>query len=182
MKRITAAIFPVLWIAVAQAEQPKNLEATMGDIARDLAALQKDVDLVSKKPAGYDFATLKNVKLTGKSVSIYKGAADFSGVVTKLPEGKVLPVVDKAGEWYAVGLDQPSVGYKSGWVHASSVVPETYTLQVPVKSTTESIYQQIMDKVKGFKEKYENNPYVRVTGFSVDISIPPAVSISFEFK
>ncbi len=182
MKWITAAILPVLWFAAAHAEQPKNLEATMGDIAKDLATLQKDVDLVSQKPTAYGFATLKGVKLTGKSVPIYKGAADFSGLVMKLPEGKVLPVVDKAGEWYAVGLDQPNIGYKSGWVHASSVVPETYTLQTQTKPTTDSMYQQIMDKVKGFKEKYENNPYVRVTGFSVDIAIPPAVSISFEFK
>ena len=182
MKRVMVVFFLVVLVAIAHAEQPKNLEATMGDIAADLATLQRDVELVSQKNAAYALPSLIRVKLTGKSVPIYKGADKSSGVVTKLSEGKVLPVVDKAGEWYAVGIDQPNTEFKSGWVHASSVVPETYTFQAQVKSTTDAMYQQIMDKVRGLKEKYQNNTYVRVTGFSVDVTIPPAVSISFEFK
>lgn len=44
----------------------------------------------------------------------------------------MLPVIDKAGEWYAVSLDQPDAELKSGWVHASAVVPETYTFKEQV--------------------------------------------------
>jgi len=183
MKRVMVAILSVTWVAVAHAEQPKNLETTMSDIASDLATLQKDVELVSPKHAAYALPSLKRIKLTGKNVPIYKGADKSTGVVINLSEGKVLPIVDKVGEWYAVGLDQPNTEFKAGWVHASAVVPETYSFQTQqVQSASDTMYQRIMDKVKRLREKYQNNPYVRVTGFSVDISVLPAVSISFEFK
>lgn len=182
MKLVSGAILLIVWVGAAYAEEPKNLEAAMSDLANDLADLQKDVELVSQKSAADSFATLRRVKITGKSVPVYKGAADFSGILTKLPEGKVLPVVDKAGEWYAVDLEKTNTGYASGWVNASSVVPETYSVQTKTTSLTDIAYQKVMDKVKELKEKYQNNPYVRVTGFSVDVASPPAVSISFEFK
>jgi hypothetical protein len=177
------AILSVAWVAAAQAEQPKTLETTMGDIAADLTTLQREVEIGSPKYAAYALPSLRRIKLTGKNVPIYKGADQTSGVLMKLSEGKVLPVLDKAGEWYAVGLDQTNTEFKSGWVHASAVVPESYTFQAQqVQSTSDAMYQRVMDRVRGLKEKYQNNPYVRVTGFSVDITVPPAVSIAFEFK
>jgi len=39
-----------------------------------------------------------------------------------------------------------------------------------------------MEQVSAFKEKLRQNSYIRITGFSVDVSLSPGVSVDFEFK
>ena len=39
-----------------------------------------------------------------------------------------------------------------------------------------------MESVNRMKERYVQNPYVTVTGFTVTVGAPPSVSINLEFK
>ncbi|MDD5581312.1 MAG: hypothetical protein PHY16_18840 [Methylobacter sp.] len=115
-------------------------------------------------------------------------------------KGKKFPVIDKANGWYAVRLDEPIHGVRTGWLNAAEVVPEfsseteglvavgaykalagTGAAQSS-KSNMDQMYEMILQSVKEFKDKYETNPYVNGNGFSIDIGIPPSVNISFEFK
>ena len=50
------------------------------------------------------------------------------------------------------------------------------------QSATERIYSKIAASVNQVRLKYEANPYVGISGFSVDMSVPPGLSIQFEFK
>ncbi|MCY1561653.1 hypothetical protein D9M68_989440 [compost metagenome] len=72
--------------------------------------------------------------------------------------------------------------YAIGWVKEADV-------DIPVRSPPFSSvspkgkpFEESLKYVSDMKEKYKNNPYVRIVGFSVDFSIPPGVSVSFEFK
>lgn len=167
----------------ANAEKKADLSSTMSGLANDLAALQGDIEAAShdQQSWAYSGSGITRVRLTQTQAAIYKGADKASGVLTKLPEGKTLPVIDKAGEWYAVRLDNGPGEFKAGWIQSGAVVPETFSL-ASQQTLAADAYQKIMDKVQGLKEKYSSNPYVRITGFSVDITVPPAVSIAFEFK
>jgi len=59
------------------------------------------------------------------------------------------------------------------------------TVSSSIKSNskkTQDIYQVIIKKMYDLEKKYENNPYVRISGFDINIGIPPSVTISLEFK
>jgi hypothetical protein len=43
-------------------------------------------------------------------------------------------------------------------------------------------WQKLMQKAAEIRDKYEGNPYIRIAGFSIDITWPPGLSIDFEFK
>ena len=87
-------------------------------------------------------------------------------------------------DWYAVAFDQPVQGMDAGWVNAAEVVPKFVftpgtttggTSGVP-KSVTDRMYEKIMTSVRAFRDKYENNPDVTVSGFSVGcLNRPSAV-------
>ncbi len=44
------------------------------------------------------------------------------------------------------------------------------------------IYNKIIYKMRELKKKYQNHPYIKITGFDINIGIPPSVTISIEFK
>ncbi|HEX4045504.1 MAG TPA: hypothetical protein VHZ76_07560 [Gammaproteobacteria bacterium] len=50
------------------------------------------------------------------------------------------------------------------------------------KEQTQDVYEIIINKMRALKMKYENNPYIRIVGFDINIGIPPSVTISIEFK
>lgn len=183
MRKTALTILLVLAASSASAEKNADLSSTMSGLAGDLASLQADIEAAShdRQAWAYSGSGITHVRLTQTQAPIYKGADKASGVLTKLPEGKTLPVVDKAGEWYAVQLDNGPDNYKAGWIQSGAVVPETFSL-ASLQTRAADSYQRMMDRVQGLKEKYSSNPYVRITGFSVDITVPPAVSIAFEFK
>lgn len=183
MNKVVLATFLIVFASSANAEKNADLSSTMSGLASDLAGLQADIEATSydHQASAYSGGGITRVRLTQAQAAIYKGADKASGVLTKLPEGKTLPVVDKVGEWYAVQLDNGPGEFKSGWIQSGAVVPETFSLAAQ-QTLAADAYQKIMDKIQRLKEKYSSNPYVRITGFSVDITLPPAVSIAFEFK
>jgi len=44
------------------------------------------------------------------------------------------------------------------------------------------VFEEIVEQASKMKDKYKNNPYVSVTGFSVNVGVPPSMSINIEFK
>ena len=51
-----------------------------------------------------------------------------------------------------------------------------------IAKLTEPIFEWIINTANKFKTKYENNPLVYVSGFTLDVGASPSLSISFEFK
>lgn len=47
---------------------------------------------------------------------------------------------------------------------------------------SQDVYESIISRMRALERRYENNPYIRVAGFSINIGVPPSVTISIEFK
>ncbi|MBM4334202.1 MAG: hypothetical protein FJ117_23830 [Deltaproteobacteria bacterium] len=124
------------------------------------------------------------MKVTADKGTIYSGADAKTRPVEIVMKGEKFKVIDKIENWYAVSLSKPVKGMESGWLKATQVVPEISPISTtpPEKSISELMYEKIVASVKALKDGYANNPYVTVKGFNVNISVPPSVSISFEFK
>jgi hypothetical protein len=77
-------------------------------------------------------------------------------------------------------------GLSSGWVKAANAVPAGWVAATHMppsqQGVSEAIYQQITEQASRLRKRYENNPYVSVDGFDINIGVPPSVSISFQFK
>ena len=177
------------------AKQTKPLEENMSEVAKDLASLHNEIQAIYLAgTGGSEFENMNlcpvSVTITGKDPKIFKGADTNADIITIASMGQKFKVVDKVNDWYAVSLSHPTQGFDSGWVKASQVVAEpiswqfaqTVNKKIEKESLIDRMYKKIMDSVITFREKYEKNPYIKVSGFSVDISFPPSVSIAFEFK
>ncbi|MFU0507738.1 hypothetical protein [Pseudaminobacter sp. NGMCC 1.201702] len=46
----------------------------------------------------------------------------------------------------------------------------------------DSWWEELIKKARNMKERWADNPYVSVTGFSLSLSIPPSIDVEFEFK
>lgn len=46
----------------------------------------------------------------------------------------------------------------------------------------QSIFNSIIKEMQVLQKQYKNNPYVKISGFAINVGIPPSVSVSLEFK
>ncbi|MEW5710635.1 MAG: hypothetical protein AB1830_17305 [Pseudomonadota bacterium] len=178
--------------AFAQGDQiPKTaVEA----LAKDLAQLHEAVLDAQRRQQAYEIARAKwpglgvsQVTVTNLSTGVRAGANDKAAVLLTAKKNQTFPVIDKAGEWYAVALPQKVQGLSVGWVPATDVVPTAGTIQ-PVAgggqptSLAEGIFNDLAERAIRFRDAYRNNPHFSVTGFAVNVGAPFSVSINFEFK
>ncbi len=192
-------LFVILWltvmpcVALGQGEQ--TMEDTLREISKDLAGLHQEVKDAYRTQTTQSYALPSTalgyrIRITRDQSAIRAGADDSAGVLTKASRGTSFNVIDKVGDWYAVSLLKPTKeGLVSGWVKASMATPEVKTLTYMDEATSLSeqnssirIYEQITKSVTAIRKKYENNPYVKITGFTVNVAIIPSVTVSFEFK
>ena len=185
------------------AEGAPSFDQSMEKVAKDLSALHWKIqgiyqrELASNLASSFAevFSALKtgnSVMVTADSARIYKGAALSAGVVDSVSAGTRFHLLDKVDDWYAVALDKPVQGFSSGWVQAAQSVPYSELAMVKAgaqlagdassQSFTDRLYSGITASVRDIQRSYEADPHVGISGFSVDLSIPPGVSILFEFK
>ena len=152
------------------------------EIANDLANLKASIDNTYQIQSVSTYP--RQLTITANNAELLSGAGDDSKAIANATKGSTYHVLDKTSNWYAVALDKEVAGQSAAWVNASNVAPVNTLATSPSqqKSYADKLYEEILEKVNNFKEKYKNNPYVTVTGFSVNIGVPPSVSVSFEFK
>ena len=199
-------LLPFLACGPAFSDQPADFDKTMQGVATDLSALHQKLQQIYGKhlPPSQGFsplvvadviAAMKKagiVTITADSAGVYKGAALDAELFESVSAGKQFPLLDKVGDWYAIALDNPVEGVPAGWVQAAKAVPSWDLTMVgdvasvaeaaAKPSLTERVYAEITAAVNDVRLKYDKDPYVGITGFSVEMSLPPGVSIMFEFK
>lgn len=163
---------------LAQNTVDVGLGKSMQSLASDLASLQREINADSNQGIVDEGVTSVQVKKNGARA--YAAADKSSGEIKEFKAGATLPVVKKVDDWYVVNLSGEG-DHQFGWVQADWVAPKDYNFKTKA-SSEEDIYQKVISKIQDLKQKYDNNDYVRVSGFSVDVGIPPSVNISFEFK
>lgn len=186
------------FVALAQtAPIPKDV---VDRLAKDLANLQREVQAAQVQQQ----ATNPKPALMGLIVTeptfLRTGAADKASTLYQVNKGTTFPVVSQVGDWYAVQMDEPYKGFNTAWVKAAAAVPVTQdflrrgsstmgsstmgiaTDVVPGgSSVSDALFARLAESAAGFRQSYQNNPYITVTGFVVNV-MPPSVSINFEFK
>jgi hypothetical protein len=170
---------------VAIAQVPK---AVLDELSSDLSALHKSVLEAQNKQQAPDSlirsSNVEEIEVTKNFADIFAGASNDAKGLYKAPKGDTFKVIDKVNGWYAVKLNKQTSGLDAGWIKASDGVPllaKTEILISPL-SRSEDIYDTLLDGANKVKGKYKNNAYISVTGFSINVGVPPSVSISFAFK
>jgi hypothetical protein len=177
MRTLCCALSLVTMVALAGAQEKQIPQNVLEDIARDLAVLQSEVIKTGEEQRAelalsYKHPVAVNIN---KPADVRTGADKNADVSFKVSPGTTLPVVDKVNDWYAV-KDKSN---KVGWVNASDVTPVTTP---PPLSADEKFFRNLTEKISKMRDKYKDNPYVLVKGFSVTLSIPPSVTLDLEFK
>lgn len=109
-----------------------------------------------------------------------KGIAEFPSSYEFVPEViNNQPVIDIQSNNNSVSKISIPSGYEQIRIKQS---PSQRTLDDSAHQNQSWLIQQTMDEVKEFYNSYTDNPYIKVTGFSLEIGIIPSVSIDFEFK
>jgi hypothetical protein len=155
-------------------------------LARDLATLQAPPDSALRP---------FSVRMV-ESAPVYAGAGTDTREIGRLRIGDEAPVIDNAGSWYAIQLPNEA----SGWVQARNVAPVLKTFLSDTEAaklaaakaralggTDQGWFQDnilsLLERASAFRESYQDNPYVTVSGFDISLSITgPSLGMSFEFK
>ncbi len=176
----TFFLFIINPMAFSEEKIPSDV---LKELSRDLAEINK---LILERQAttqareglvGY----YTKIRVTKDTAYAYAGASWEAGKIAQFAAGKVLPVIDKAGPWYAVDLGEE----KTGWVNATQVVPTGIGPKpffAAADDLSTRIYTLLTNKLAELKEKYEKNLYIKVKGFSVSLGMPMSVTIDFEFR
>ena len=202
MRRAIIFLLPFL-AGPSLADEQSEFDRTMKQVASDLSALHDELQAVyagGTKTANYPFLPWKDISdLKGLAyieitmpAHIYKGADVSAGYIQSVTRGDKFRYVDKVSDWYAIALNKPIEGFHTGWVQAAQAVPVWFFKEVgaiPTGAPSDSspplsqvLYKKIVDSVSAVRANYAENPHIAVTGFSVDVGLPPSVSVQFEFR
>jgi hypothetical protein len=195
IRLIVSLLVAVVSPAFGQEEIPQSF---LEELARDLAELQQPVQV----------ARQLSVRAITDDSKVYAGASTATRQIGRLAIGDEAPVLDNTGGWYAIQLPNES----SGWVQARNVAPVAKTFSATTGQLRLSEEQaaelfrsgqlsvgddpfsqnetgwverkilSLLERASNFRDAYQNNPYVIVRGFDLNVSVPPSLGISFEFK
>ena len=187
MKRL-AAVLLCVWSFSVPVQGQEIPKAAVDALAKDLAALQDAVLDAQRTQQANDLAVTKfrllgtsHVTITTLDAILRAGANPKAEPVLTAKKFQTFPVIDRAGDWYAVALPQRTRGVSTGWVQAGDVVPQLRSPEITTPSVAQEVYRALTEKVVQLKDAYKANPYFKVTGFVVN-TVPPSVSVNFEFK
>ena len=129
---------------------------------------------------------VKAVDKQGKETEILKVPAKYEIVTNTVLGGDSHERVFRLVFLNAQGVEESLVEIPARYrVIRVQSIQGTNKSQVfePNEGETEiSIYSRLTDYVQSVYFKYKDNKYFRVSGFSVDVSLPPSVTVDFEFR
>jgi hypothetical protein len=185
MRTIFGIVLFCTMTSVLQAQQqPEIPKEVLDGLAKDLEALN-ELLLGSATPREPSSPVVygglpPTVTVTETKAVARQGASIKSEVAWTSTKGETLRVVDRVQEFYAVTRPATSKGnvkaVETGWMLAADVVP----LLSP--TTAADSYAAIIAFVTKMRDKYKNNRYISIEGFSPTVGVPPSVTINFIFK
>lgn len=197
MKRFVS-IGLIVFPALAVGQEGAVPTAVIGDLAKDLAELQRAVQLAQQRQVleprlgavgGYTEVPLypSEITVTGRKTTLRAGASTAAPSLLVVDQGQQFRVVDKASNWYAVELPSEVRGYRSAWIQAADAVPAVWqgsgmAVGLPLPSSAELLFQELAGRAAKLRDSYDSNPYIGISGFVVNVGVPPSLSINFEFR
>lgn len=167
-------------VATAQAETARD--SVLREFAADVAALQRRLELASEYREGVEarYARPDSIRVTEDETTVRAAPRDDARSIRQVDRGAVFRVLSVRGDWYEVLLGSPIEGESTGWLPLDSVAAlvqyaAAVALDIP-------IWESIIRRAAELRKKYSENPYVHVTGFDVEVGLPPSLTVGFEFK
>lgn len=116
--------------------------------------------------------------VVGKTAEYY-GVLNSDKSVSWVPTKAVAPVTDTAEQWYIWNTKNPYV-WSTQIAAPQGTAPPARSPGFVERVKQETI-QALMQGAQNFKDTYNNNSLMKVTGFDLTL-IPPSVNMHFEFK
>jgi len=187
-----AAVLLVASGAWGQSQQPSAIpEQSLHELSTDLATIQQNIMKAwqAEQRAQPEFTTgwysPGKVQVTAPKAPVMSGAAPDSKTLAYVDIGSKLTTTDKVGSYYAVSNPQGGE-WANGWISAGDVVPTDSgggsSLIPSVSDIASQLFDSLTQQLDALKAKYDSNKYVRVTGFSITLGIPPSATVNFVFK
>lgn len=177
MKALVATLALLVSLGVHAQDRPTR-EQTLQKLAHELAEMQSVIDA----SRGSQFAAYTNAKakVIDPSATIHADANTSSAVVSKPQVGATVKLLGREGNWYRVEPVEPSPQGTQGWIQAPAIEP--YTQAATASYSSDALFQQLTEMATKIRDEYQNNPFIRISGFDVEIGLPPSVTVNFEFK
>jgi hypothetical protein len=183
--------------AVGQEEIPQSF---FEELARDLAELQQPI------PA----ARQLSVRAVTDDSKVFAGASTDTRQIGRLAIGDEARVLDNTGGWYAIQLpNESATGWVQARNVAPVAKTFSSAITAPLRLSEEQAAElfrsgqvsvgddpfsqtetgwverqilSLLERASNFRDSYQSNPYVIVRGFDLNVTVPPSLGISFEFK
>ncbi len=153
MKKILFT-YLLLWISLPAFSENKEAIKTIKDISFELASINQQIATLSQE--------------SNKPTNKIKAQA-------KVTKSGMIQIQVPLSAIKSTTLGQ------SAYLYGNFENKEEMSFHI-FKYQTKDVYELIIYKMRALKLKYENNPYIRITGFSINIGIPPSVTVAMEFK
>ena len=194
---IVILIIFVPFLAFAQGKEiPKS---ALKELSEDLAAIHQQILQIQRAQFAGKYrkhmgpCPADKFTVTQENTQIRAGATITARPLRPATMGESFKVVDKVNDWYAVAFDKPVGNFYTGWMNAAEGVPAytdytAYGIVKPVggevitEPVRDTIFRSLTETVTKLRDKYRDNPYFFVKGFSIEVGIPPSVSVDFEFR
>lgn len=176
MKTFIAAIALLLPLHAFAQEQLSRTQ-TFERLSHQLAAMQHVVE--NSRGPEYAAYGLAKATIAASDATIHADASSSSAVVRKPQVGDEVKLLGREGNWYRVETIGPAVPNYKGWIQTRAVETSGYATAT---YSSDALFQKLTDMALDIRDEYQNNPYIRISGFDVEIGLPPSVTINFEFK
>lgn len=201
MKTLSLIIGMLLVLASHSfAQNDTDPDLSKKQFAADLSSLYRIIYTEYHKQVSNLLA--QSVYVTNPTGAIHSEANKDSQVVKQTTSGETFQVLEETDAWYKVQGSHPYSGVKiTGWVSrdqvssALNILSNTQLLseaslnkiiwsisKTKFDGIVDDLYQKAVVKATKIQEKWKNNSYIKIKGFDVEVSFPPGVTFTFEFK
>ena len=143
-----------------------------------LTQLKKDLEKFRPEQPPTQTSADLSFQVTKPDALVYAVPDTKSMTLSTLDPGDTYKVLSPGpGDWLSVLYNG-----KTGWVSGSKGKVIAAAMTDPASSSWDEQIAKLLKQAADLKAQYDKNQYVSVKGFSLDVGIPPSVTIDFEFK
>jgi len=133
-------------------------------------------DLNEKVLAAYqlqkDVLNSKNLVVALNTANVHEKPKLKSKIVFKAHKGDTFGIVSQLGDFYQIKFNQGEIE-KTGWIAVSDTKN---------RGLFKKMYESIIQSMIRLQARYQDSPYIYISGFTINVNIPPSVSINIDFR
>ena len=153
MKWMFSVLIFFISLSVALANEPSDVQNSIKDLSSELASINQQI------------------------VNTYQAQSNNEGIVSPRVS------LQQSDDMMTVNIPMASVqGLVIKNKHINMKNTDKHPQGAAQSNSSPDFYEGIINKMRALKIKYDKNPYIRITGFDINIGIPPSVSVAIEFK